>query len=457
MTDIDSMSPEIVPGTAAPSVRQGIRRLGMRMREDMHRALEVMLQETSRLAGSPDPETCAAADAIAAAAAEIAARLSRFEESALEAFAGEIGPEESAEDTSAEARAAAARPVELEDEAEPTASKQLTRALAGELSQLARHADAPFAAGEADVLRPHIRRAARLANLWLTTSIQVQPPGESLPATGTTSTHGRRPPAAARPQPVAAMPADDDVRSAAIVALTDRLGRTQLAHATLRERAAARERYWREAIHELRNAAHAFMSWGFVLRRSELKDTPWFAPLVRSAEAVLRRAEEALDPRNAEAMSFTVRLATIELVAAAREALESIRPAADARNISLAAATPGPGAPVHALADHDRVLQILQNLLRNAVSATPPGGSICISVSDDDGPRVEVEDTGPGVPDDVFQSLPPGGRPAPGGGFGLGLRLSRALAERMGGSLSSDSMEPGTGARFVLRLPPPTP
>jgi signal transduction histidine kinase len=449
------MSPDLVPGTAAPSARQGIRRLGVRMREDMHRALEVVLQETTRLAGSPEPETRLAADAIAAAAAEIAARLSRFEESALEAFAAELGPEESAEGASAEARPAAARPVEAEDEAEPTTSKQLTRALAGELSQLARHADAPFAAGEADVLRPHIRRAARLANLWLTTSIQVHPPAESLAATGTTSTLGPRPPAALRPRPAPATPAADDVHSVAIVALTDRLARTQLAQAALRERAAARERYWRDAIHELRNAAHAFMSWGFVLRRSELKDTPWFAPLVRSAEAVLRRAEEALDPRHADAMSFTVQLATIELVATAREALESIRPAADARNISLAAATPGPGASVHAFADHDRVLQILHNLLRNAVSATPPGGSICISVSDDDGPRIEVEDTGPGVPDDVFQSLPPAGRS--GGGFGLGLRLSRELAERMGGSLSSDTMEPGTGARFVLRLPPPTP
>lgn len=434
-----------MPAPTEP-MRRGVRRLGARVREEMERSLEALLAEADRLAASPDAGARAAAAGIAGAAREMAARLSHFEEAALGILSEEMAEDEGEPE---------------QDEGAPKLEghgpDQLTRVLAGELTQLARQADAPFTAGEADALRPRIRRAARLANLWLSPSLQVAAAPDAPAAAGTTSTHGPRVGSTTHARPggvtAPAAPTHEDARAAALVALTDRVKRLEHAREDSQERAAARERYWREAIHELRNAAHAFMSWGFVLRRSELKDTPWFAPLVRSAEAVLRRAEEALDPKQAEGASFGIRTERIDLVAAAREALESIRPAADARNIKLAAATPA-GGTVVAAADADRVQQILQNLLRNAVDATPPGGSVCITVAGDDGPRIEVEDTGPGVAGDVFH-LQPTGRTAH--GFGIGLGLSRRLAERMGGSLTVASAEPGAGARFVLRLPPATP
>ena len=421
--------------------------MGARVREDMQRALEQLFDESARLAGSDDPAIRAAGESIARAAGEIAARLSRFEEPALELLVGEG---EGAEAAGSEAPPSA----QPADAGEPTPSSQLTRALAGELAQLARHADTPLAAGEADVLRPRIRRAARLANLWLTTSVKVNPPADVLETAGTTSTLGPRPPSPPRPPRVRepSAPAGTEGIPAAAVALADRVDRLRHAYGELQEKASSRERYWREAIHELRNAAHAFMSWGFVLRRSELKDTPWFAPLVRAAEAVLRRAEEALSAERADEPAFAVRAAEVDLVPLAREGLEAIRPAADARNLTLAAATPIGGAAVHALADPDRVQQIVHNLLRNAVEATPSGGSICVTVGcDAQSPFIEVEDSGPGVPEDILETLPTSGHTAT--GFGVGLRLSRELAQRMGGSLSAAPPEPGGGARFVLRLP----
>ncbi len=443
------------------SLRRGVRRLGARVREEMQQALEQLFDEAARLAGSEDPATRAAGETVARAAEEIAARLSRFEEPALEILAAEAAGSDP-EAPRAEAGSAG------EQTDETTPPSQLTRALAGELTQLARHTDTPLDAGEADVLRPRIRRAARLANLWLTTSVRVGPPTDVPESAGTTSTYGPRPtpvpttpPSTATP-PSAPAPPTPATRTAAttttegtpvaVVALTDRLGRLQHAYGELQERSTSRERYWREAIHELRNAAHAFMSWGFVLRRSELKDTPWFAPLVRAAEAVLRRAEEALSAERAEDPMFAIRTSAVDLVLLAREALESIRPAADARNLTLAAAAPTGGVAVLALADPDRVLQIVHNLLRNAVDATPPGGSICITVGRDaQSPFIEVEDSGPGVADDIFETLPTSGRTSK--GFGVGLRLSRELAQRMAGSLGTAPAVPGGGARFVLRLP----
>ncbi|HEX9108736.1 MAG TPA: HAMP domain-containing sensor histidine kinase [Longimicrobiales bacterium] len=431
------------------------------MREDMQRDLELLLEHSARLAQVQDEDVRAAAASIEAAALHIAARLSRFEEPALEILTSELTP---AAKAGAEGEAGPPGEAEASSDAEAprsSPSPQLTRALAGELSQLARHADTPLDVDEADGLRPRIRRAARLANLWLTTSLKVQPQTELPPSAGVTSTYGPR--SATGPErraqttrAAAAPPGREPPASAAAVALAERLARLQREKSELQERAAQRERYWREAIHELRNAAHAFMSWGFVLRRSELKDTPWFAPLVRAAESVLRRAEEALSHERHEGAPFVIRPSRIELTALAREALESIRPAADARSLALAEASPVGRTPVFAFADPDRVLQSLHNLLRNAVEATPPAGSICVTVEQDaDSPFIEVEDTGPGVADDIFDTLPPAGRTGPGKGFGVGLRLSRDLAQRMGGSLGTAPVPAGGGARFVLRLPAP--
>src|SRR5690606_19413990 len=136
---------------------------------------------------------------------------------------------------------------------------------------------------------------------------------------------------------------------------------------------------WRFSTHELRNAANAFVSWAYVLRRAETRNAPWAAPLARPPVAALRRSVEPLDLGGGGMTGFEISADHVSLVEAARDALEMIRPAADQNNLTLALASPPGGEPVWAEADPDRVQQILHNLLRNAVEATPPGGSICIS------------------------------------------------------------------------------
>lgn len=103
--------------------------------------------------------------------------------------------------------------------------------------------------------------------------------------------------------------------------------------------------------------------------------------------------------------------------------------------------------------DGDRVLQVISNLLANAVQWTPPGGTVELALARSNGEvSVTVTDSGPGIgPDErerVFRPFWSGD----GGGTGLGLTIARELASALGGRLELDS-EPGRGSRFRLVLP----
>jgi signal transduction histidine kinase len=110
------------------------------------------------------------------------------------------------------------------------------------------------------------------------------------------------------------------------------------------------------------------------------------------------------------------------------------------------------------LGDHDRIVQICLNLLTNAVRATPRGGRVTLRCdADDEGVSVVVRDTGVGIPADkleaIFSPFTQLGRALnqPKEGAGLGLAISRGLAEAMGATLTATSRI-GEGSEFVLRL-----
>ena len=110
-----------------------------------------------------------------------------------------------------------------------------------------------------------------------------------------------------------------------------------------------------------------------------------------------------------------------------------------------------------ARADAHRLEQIVSNLLGNAVRHMPPGGLVAAAVAaEPDAVRVEVRDTGEGIaPEDlprVFERFYRGRNGAGRGGAGLGLALTKELAEAMGGTVEASSA-PGEGSRFTVRLP----
>jgi signal transduction histidine kinase len=104
-------------------------------------------------------------------------------------------------------------------------------------------------------------------------------------------------------------------------------------------------------------------------------------------------------------------------------------------------------------ADRDQVLQVVLNLVLNAVDAAPPGGEIRLS-ADADAPeavRILVEDDGPGVPAAVRERIFDPFFTTKAGGTGLGLSISQGIVARHGGSLRVE--ETGTGTRAVVTLP----
>lgn len=114
------------------------------------------------------------------------------------------------------------------------------------------------------------------------------------------------------------------------------------------------------------------------------------------------------------------------------------------------------GLPPRITADPDRLGEALINLLGNAFKYTPRGGKVAMSVAPGDGwVKVEVADTGPGIPSGevalIFEKYFRGGG-VEAEGTGLGLAISKEIVERHGGRIWAES-EPGAGARFIFKVP----
>jgi signal transduction histidine kinase len=128
------------------------------------------------------------------------------------------------------------------------------------------------------------------------------------------------------------------------------------------------------------------------------------------------------------------------------------------RRVTLVKGLPAQELPL-VLADRDRLIQVLMNLVRNAVAYTPEGGIVSIeAVSASPGQvAVSVSDTGIGIPPEdlkrVFERFyrTDASRARSTGGFGLGLSIARDLVEAMHGTISAES-EVGVGSRFTIRL-----
>jgi two-component system, OmpR family, phosphate regulon sensor histidine kinase PhoR len=115
----------------------------------------------------------------------------------------------------------------------------------------------------------------------------------------------------------------------------------------------------------------------------------------------------------------------------------------------------------NALADRDRLAQVILNLARNAITYTPAGGIVALDVTHGPQPdtlEVSVTDTGIGIPDDdlphIFERFyrSDASRARHSGGFGLGLSITRDLVKAMGGSVTAERMAQG-GSRFIVTLP----
>jgi len=134
-----------------------------------------------------------------------------------------------------------------------------------------------------------------------------------------------------------------------------------------------------------------------------------------------------------------------------RGKLNEQEPEAERKGIIIASHLPD--APLHIAAAPERMMQVITNLMTNAINHTPEGGQtrISVTVEPEDGVAIEVRDSG--ISDEhlpyIFQPFYRVGQK--GGGTGLGLSITREIVERHGGTISVAS-EPGHGSIFTVRL-----
>lgn len=178
------------------------------------------------------------------------------------------------------------------------------------------------------------------------------------------------------------------------------------------------------------------------------------ADIAAAGQHLLGLVDDLADLEVVEAEDFATAAERIDLAEVARQAAAILGVRASEKRIVVE--TPVVEDVLPALAEFRRVLQILLNLIGNAIRYSPEGSRIRILLSrDDQRARVTVADEGPGLsPQDqarVFEKFERLGRSGD-GGSGLGLYIARRLARAMGGDLTVAGA-PGEGARFTLDLP----
>ena len=238
----------------------------------------------------------------------------------------------------------------------------------------------------------------------------------------------------------------------------------QCAEDALRDAVAAREEMVGIVSHDLRNPANAVK----MLAKSIFDDADGEPVPARVLErvAVMRQAAEQIDALIQDLLD-TTRLAggplsvlplAADVVGLTTRALGGLKPIADAGHVSLVAAL-SPDLPA-AFVDPGRFVQLLSNLIGNAVKFTPPGGVVTLSAEVDAGELLfVVTDTGEGISAEqlphVFERFYQAPRDAGRTirhGAGLGLPISRGIVEAHGGNIWISST-PGVGTSVRFSLP----
>ena len=233
-------------------------------------------------------------------------------------------------------------------------------------------------------------------------------------------------------------------------------------YAESQEAARAKAAFLNLAAHELRTPLTVVSGYISMLREGSfgLPEERWQRPL----DVIAAKCGELADL--VENLLITARLEhgdvsgfreTVDLRDAVAEAVERAAPRVELLGGSIESAAPD--APVRAVANPVHLARILDNLVNNALSYSGTRPWVRLSVRDGALPQVAVEDRGDGVPAPMreriferFVRIETGAERRT--GTGLGLPISRDLAERGGGTLELEWSESGRGSRFVVTLPP---
>ena len=240
--------------------------------------------------------------------------------------------------------------------------------------------------------------------------------------------------------------------------LNEELHRRQL---DLERAMTARSRFYASMSHELRTPINAVLGYSTLLLERiygplNEKQAEGIERSQKAARHLLELVNDILDLSKIEAGKIDLRLQPVEFPGLIEDLFVTVRPLADEHGSSLSLEVEG-DAPIRVVSDPRRVRQILLNLLSNAIKfgRGRPIRVLC-SRTADAGVQVEVIDQGEGISREdqerIFHEFVQLGKTQLQDGTGLGLPISRRLAELLSGELAVES-SPGSGSTFRLRLP----
>ncbi|HUF02293.1 MAG TPA: PAS domain S-box protein [Gaiellaceae bacterium] len=221
---------------------------------------------------------------------------------------------------------------------------------------------------------------------------------------------------------------------------------------------AARSEFLSRMSHELRTPMNSILGFAQVLELDELttEQRENVGHIMLAGRHLLSLINEILDVAQIEAGRLELSLQAVSVDTVVAEALELMMPLASDRSVDVRPSPPD-GPATYVVADPQRLLQVLLNLVANAVKYGPAGGTVDLSWGTVNGGRVriEVRDSGPGIPASELERIFAPFERLEGGldteGTGLGLTLVRRLVEAMEGTASVAS-EPGHGSTFAVEF-----
>jgi signal transduction histidine kinase/ActR/RegA family two-component response regulator len=244
-------------------------------------------------------------------------------------------------------------------------------------------------------------------------------------------------------------------------AIEDLLRRERAAREEAERANRAKDEFLATLSHELRTPLNAILGWTTMLRSAALDE----ATSRRALEVIERNVQnqaqliaDLLDVSRVVTGKMTLDVGRVDLPHIAGLAIDSIRPAAQAKGLTIRSVLDqGIG---DLSGDAERLQQVLWNLLSNAVKFTSEGGRVELRLARTPaGVRIVVADTGRGIDRDLLPHLFERFRQGDSSstrehrGLGLGLAIARHLVELHGGTIRADSDGPECGAAFTVELP----
>jgi PAS domain S-box-containing protein len=235
---------------------------------------------------------------------------------------------------------------------------------------------------------------------------------------------------------------------------------TERAYEQLQMASRLKDEFLATLSHELRTPLNAVLGYARMLRSGAVsrdRVAQALEVIERNATSLTQIVEDVLDVARIVAGKVRLNVQTVDLPTVLSHSVETVRHAADAKQIKLHCVI-DPVGPVSG--DPDRLQQMIWNLLSNAVKFTPKGGRIQVRLERvHSHVEVVVSDTGSGITEDflpyIFERFrqAEGGTTRRHGGLGLGLAIARHIVEMHGGTIHAASDGEGSGSTFRVKLP----